>query len=482
MKLKINGKEEIVELKERTILELLQVKDVQMPDMVSVELNGEILNKDKYKEPILKDGDIIEFLYFMGGGEITGFTTKAIHSGFKKDKETGSTFVPIYQTASYQYDKAEDLAEVFDGKKFGYIYSRIANPTITVFEQKINALENGLGAIATSSGMSAIATAIFLLTESGDEIISSVNLFGGTLLFFNDIMTRFNVKINYVDATDVESYKKSITEKTKLIFLETIANPKLNVPDIKKISEIANENKIPLVIDSTITTPYLFESKKFGVSLVIHSATKYLTGNGTTIGGVIMDTGNFNWAKCKSKVIRDYYKKFGIYAFLAAARKSIVQNIGFCMAPFNAFICCIGLETLSLRMERHCNNALKLSEFFLSNKKVKEVNYPGLRNSPYYDIAKEQFNGKFGGLLTIRLGNRKQCFELIKNLKLVKNLANIGDTRTLVIHPSSTIFHDLIDEEKLKAGVTDDMIRISTGIEDIEDIIADFEMALKEVN
>ncbi|MCM8833085.1 MAG: sulfur carrier protein ThiS [Candidatus Omnitrophica bacterium] len=481
MKIIINGKEEIIDRQNFSILELLIIKDVKMPEMVSVELNGEIINKDKYDEIIIKEGDKIEFLYFMGGGEYIGFATKAIHSGYEKDKETGATFVPIYSSASYEYEKAEDLADVFDGRKYGYIYSRIANPTVNIFEQKINTLENGIGAVATSSGMSAIAAIIFALTESGDEIISSKNLFGGTLLFFNEIMKTYNVKVNFVDACDIQAYKKFINKKTKLIFIETIANPKLNIPDVKKIAEIANQNEIPLIIDSTITTPYLFKAKKHGVSIVVHSATKYLTGNGTAIGGVLIDTGNFLWQKSKSPKVIKYTNKFGNFGFLACIRKNIIQNSGACLSPFNAFLHCIGLETLALRMEKHCENAKKLAEYLKQHTKIINVNYPGLSDNEYYEISAKQFNNKFGGILTIRLGNKEKSFRLINNLKLAKNLANIGDVRTLVIHPASTIFHECSKEEMEEAGVYDDLIRISVGLEDFEDIINDFEQALKEV-
>jgi|DewCreStandDraft_4_1066084.scaffolds.fasta_scaffold16148_4 O-acetylhomoserine (thiol)-lyase len=480
MKLKINGKEEEINKEHLTIEELLKIKEVKMPDMVSVQLNEEIISKENYSKIKLKENDEIDFLYFMGGGNYIGFATKAIHSGFKNDRETGATFVPIYASASYEYEKAEDLADVFDGKKFGYIYSRISNPTISVFEQKVNSLEGGIGAVATSSGMSAIASIVFALVNKGDEIISSKNLFGGTLLFFNEIIKKYGVKINYVDACDISSYKNLINNKTKMIFVETIANPKLNVPDIKKISDISKENNIPLVVDSTITTPYLFNAKKFGVDIVIHSATKYLTGNGTAIGGILVDTGNFDWKQCKSSIIKKYTKRFGEFGFLAAIRKNVVQNGGSCTSPFNAFLHCIGLETLELRMERHCKNAEKLALYFMKNKKIKKVNYPGLKTSPFYEIAKLQFNNRFSGILTIELENKEQCFKFINNLKMVKNLANIGDTRTLIIHPASTIFHECDKKEMTEAGVTENMLRISVGLENIEDIINDFEQALKE--
>jgi len=409
-----------------------------------------------------------------------GITTKALHTGL--NLEAGSSSVPIYQTAAYAYDDAETLANVFEGKDFGYIYSRISNPTVTSFEQKINALENGVGAIATSSGMSAISSVIFSLTKTGDEIISSKSLFGGTYEFFNKVLKKYGVKIKYVDTCDVSAYRKALTDKTKLIFLESIGNPGLDVPDIKKISDIANENNIPLVLDSTFTPPYLFSAKEYGVSIVIHSATKYLTGNGTTIGGVIVDTGNFNWKEYKSdEFLAESKKIHRRFIFLALTRRIIHQNVGVCMSPFNAFMHNLGLETLALRMKRHCENALKLAEFFNDYSKIKTINYLGLKDNKYHLIAEKLFNGKYSGMITIELESKEKCYELINELKLVKNMTNLGDAKTLIIHPASTIYHEFSKDELEEAGVNDRLIRISVGIEDIEDIIEDFRQALEKI-
>ncbi len=409
-----------------------------------------------------------------------GITTKALHTGL--NTEEGSSVAPIYQTASYAYDKAETLANVFEGREFGYIYSRISNPTVFSFEKKINSLENGVGAIATSSGMSAISSVIFSLTKYDDEIIASKSLFGGTIEFFNKVIKKYGVKVNYVDTCDISAYRKSITDKTKLIFLESIGNPKLDIPDIKKISDIANENNVPLVLDSTFTPPYIFNAKENGVSIVVHSATKYLTGNGTTIGGVIIDTGNFNWQEFKSdEYLKESKKIHKRFLFLALTRRNIHQNVGVCMSPFNAFMHNIGLETLALRMERHCSNALELAEFLNKHSKVINTNYPGLRDNKYHLIAEKLFNGKYSGMVTVELESKEKCYKFINELKLVKNMTNLGDAKTLIIHPASTIYHEFSKDDLAEAGVTENLLRISVGIEDIADIIDDFRSALEKI-
>lgn len=414
--------------------------------------------------------------------EVLEFETKAIHSGLDKGNNTGSaTSVPLYESAAFSFNTAEELSEVFEGKKFGYVYSRISNPTITAFELRLNELEEGIGAVATASGMAAISTVIFTLTEQGDEIISSESLFGGTYLFFNEVIKKYGVKINYVDLNDLDSLKKSINNKTKLIFLESISNPKLEIPNMKLISGIAKEYNIPLVVDNTLTTPYLWRSKYFGADIIIHSATKYITGNGTAIGGILVDTGNYNWKNSSVSKIKELSKKAGSLAFLGVARSKIYQNIGLTLSPFNAFLHILGLETLQLRMEKHCSNALDLAIHLKSHKKITGVNYPGLKDNKFYGIGKEQFDNKFGGLLTFSLESKQACFKFINNVKLAKNLANLGDTRTLIIHPDSTIYLNCSEEEKKLAGVSNNMVRVSAGLENIKDIIEDFDQSLEKI-
>lgn len=409
------------------------------------------------------------------------FATRSIHGGIDKDLKHGATIAPIYQNSAFSYDTAEELSDVFQGRKFGYIYSRIANPTVTVLEQRINSLENGRGTIATASGMAAIATVLYTLVQPGDEIISSKSLFGGTLQLFTEIFAEYGVQVIFVDAVDIEAYRKAISGKSRLIFLETIGNPKLDIPDIQKIAAIAKENNLPLVLDNTLATPYLFQAKQFGVNIVIHSTSKYITGSGNTIGGVLVDLGNFDWSATRSKAIGEIYSKAGDFAFLARARRQVLQNTGSCLAPFNAYLQSLGLETLGLRMERHCQNALELAKFLHDSQRVEAVNYPGLNSNPGYPVADNQFNGKFGGLLTLRLGSPERCFKLINRLRMVKNLANLGDAKTLIVHPASTIYFNCTESEKIDAGVYPDLLRVSVGIEDIHDIIDDFNEALSEV-
>ncbi len=409
------------------------------------------------------------------------FETRSIHSGFNQDEKTGATVLPIYETASFAYDTAEDLADAFQGRKFGYLYSRIANPTVTAFEQRINALENGRGAVATASGMAAIATIIYALATPGDEIVSSMSLFGGTFQLFQEIFQTFGIKVNYVDPTDILAFERAISPRTSLLFLETIGNPKLDVPNVSKIAELAKLHNIPLVVDSSLTTPYLFEAKKFGVNVVIHSTSKYISGSGHTIGGVLVDLGNYDWFNCRSKLIKEVTAKAGDFAFLARARRQILQNTGSCLSPFNAYLQHLGLETLALRMEKHCSNALTLAQFLAGHPRVDQVIYPGLPEHSDFAVAESQFNGKFGGLLTIRLQTLERCFQFIRRVKIAKNLANLGDAKTLLIHPASTIYYNCSEAEQAAAGVYPDLIRVSVGIESIHDIIKDFDQALAEV-
>ncbi|MBI4978067.1 MAG: O-acetylhomoserine aminocarboxypropyltransferase/cysteine synthase [Spirochaetes bacterium] len=412
---------------------------------------------------------------------MSGFETKAIHEGATPDAATGAVALPLYESAAFAYPTAEGLASVFAGKEFGYVYSRIANPTVTAFERKMTALEEGFGSLAVSSGMAAIATAVFALAIPGDEIVASKSLFGGTLSFFNGLVKRQGIVTVYVDATDIAAYAAAVTERTRLIFVETIGNPKLDVPDIASIANVARAHNVPLVVDGTLSTPYLFKAKDAGAALVIHSATKYITGNGTAIGGVIVDCGTYDWGKSPNATLRTSAAKAGASAFLSVARKEIVTNTGNCLSPLNAFLHYLGLETLALRMERHCGNAQLLADHLSRHSKVTSVNYPGLASNPDHNVADRQFNGRFGGVVTVTLGTSDAARACINNLRLAKNLANVGDAKTLVIHPASTIYRDTPAEEMRTAGVSDDMIRVSVGIETIDDIIADFDAALTKV-
>ncbi|MCP4258385.1 MAG: O-acetylhomoserine aminocarboxypropyltransferase/cysteine synthase [Planctomycetes bacterium] len=405
--------------------------------------------------------------------------TLSIHGGFHGDSINGATAVPIHQTVSYAYKTAQELADVFHGKAPGYIYTRIANPTTTALEARLTVLEDGIGCIATSSGMAAIASVVMSLTRAGDEIIAATGIFGGTVSLFENTLGRFGVKTNFVDAVDTNQFAKAINDRTKLIFIETIGNPRMDVPDMPAIADIAHKANIPLVVDNTVTTPFLIRPVDFGADIVVHSTSKFINGHGTAIGGAIIDTGNYNWRKGAFNDIRDLSERVGQLAFLANLRNLIYRDLGGCPAPMNSFLMLQGLETLPGRMVKHDKNAWKLAQFLQTHPKVSWVNYPGLTNSKFNDRVTKLFAGRGGGLLTFGLGDKQQSFRFIDSLKLAKNLANLGDAKTLVVHPSSTIFHEFSISEQNKMGVTEDMVRVSVGIEDFEDIKADFQQAIE---
>jgi O-acetylhomoserine (thiol)-lyase len=406
--------------------------------------------------------------------------TLAVHGGFAGDISSGATAVPIVQTVSYAYKTAQELADVFDGKAPGYIYTRIANPTTTALEARLTELEGGIGCIATSSGMAAIASVVMGLLRTGDEMIAAAGIFGGTVSLFENTLGRFGVKTIFVDAADTKQFAKAISEKTKLIFIETIGNPRMDVPDIPAIAEIAHRTDIPFIVDNTVTTPFLIKPGEFGADIVIHSTSKFINGHGTAIGGAIIDTGNYNWAAGPFEDIRQLSEKTRQLAFLAHLRSLIYRDLGGCPAPMNSFLMLQGLETLPGRMAKHCENAVKLAQHLQGHPKVCWVNYPGLAGSEFCGRVAKLFGGRGGGLLTFGLGDKHKAFSFIDSVRLAKNLANLGDAKTLVLHPSSTIFHEFSIAEQSKMGVTEDMVRVSVGIEDFEDIRRDFERAIEK--
>jgi len=406
--------------------------------------------------------------------------TLAIHGGFTPDNGSGATVVPIYQAVSYAYKTALQLADVFDGKAPGYIYTRIANPTTSALEARLCELEDGIGCIATSSGMAAIASVVMGLVRTGDEIVAAAGIFGGTVSLFKNTLGRFGIKTNLIEASDTKQFARTVNKKTKLIFVETIGNPQMDVPDIPAITQIAHQANIPLIVDNTVTTPALFKPGDFGADIIIHSTSKFINGHGTAIGGVIIDTGNYDWANGPFEDIKELAQKAGQLAFLAHLRNLIYRDLGACPAPMNSFLMLQGLETLSGRMAKHCENAKELAQYLQDHPKVCWVNYPGLASSKFRSRVVKLFGGRGGGLLTFGLGNKQNAFRFIDSVKLAKNLANLGDAKTLVIHPSSTIFHEFSLEEQRQMGVTEDIIRVSAGIEDFEDIKNDFEQAIKK--
>jgi O-acetylhomoserine (thiol)-lyase len=404
--------------------------------------------------------------------------TDAIHGGNNDPGQWGQSVVPIYQTASFSQATAQGLADVFQGRKPAYAYSRSSNPTTGALERRLTELEQGVGAIAMASGMAAISAVFLGLLQAGDEVVASQGLFGGSLTLLTKTLSRFGVTGRFVDASDTDQVKQAVSDRTRLIFVETIGNPKMDVPDIRALSQIARQANVPLVADSTVTPPCLFKAVEFGVDLVVYSTTKFVNGHGTAIGGAVVDTGLYNWAKGPFEHIVPWAEKVGPLAFLAYLRNATYRDLGSAAAPLNSFLMCQGLETLSMRMARHCEQALRLAEFLQGHKAVPWVHYPGLTQSPFYGRIQQQFDGKGGALLTFGLGTKDRAFAFIDAVSLALNQTNIGDAKTLVIHPASTIYHDFTEAQRLAAGVTEDLVRVSVGLEDYTDIEQDFEQAL----
>ena len=403
--------------------------------------------------------------------------TLAIH-GTTAGNAHGATVPPIYQTVSYAFETAGELADVFAGKSPGYIYTRIANPTSLALEKRVADLENSIGCIATSSGMAAISSTILSLTRTGDKILAATGIFGGTVSFFENVLTRFGIETVFANAGNTESFISNIDDRTKLIFLETIPNPSLEIPDIKAIARAAKKFNIPLVVDNTAATPILVRPGDLGADIVIHSTSKYINGHGTAIGGAIIDTGNYNWRNGVFADIKETSKNAGPLAFLSHLRNVIYRDLGGCPAPMNSFIMLQGLETLPFRMINHCENALKLANYLNDHTKVSWVNYPGLPSSDSNKMIAEQLNNMAGGLLTFGLGSKGRSEKFIDSVKLAKNAANLGDAKTLVLHPASTIFHEFDEQKRSEMSVTDDMVRVSVGIEHFDDIKNDFKQAI----
>lgn len=419
------------------------------------------------------------------------FDTLQVHAGQQPDPTTGSRAVPIYQTTSYVFNGTEHAANLFALKEFGNIYTRIMNPTTDVFEQRMAALEGGVGALATSSGSAAITYTILNIMGSGDELVSASTLYGGTYNLFSVTLPKLGIKTVFVDPDDPENFRKAITDRTKALYIETIGNPGINLIDIEKVAAIAHEHKIPLIVDNTFGTPYLIRPFEYGADIVVHSATKFIGGHGTSIGGVIVDSGRFDWAgsgKFPGFTEPDpsyhglrYTEAFGPAAFIIKARVQLLRDTGACISPFNAFLLLQGLETLSLRVERHLSNTKKVVEFLSQHPQVSWVNYPNLPGNKYYDLAQKYFPKGAGSIFTFGIkGGVEAGKRFIESLELFSLLANVADAKSLVIHPASTTHAQLSPEDQLAAGVTPDMIRLSIGIEDPDDLIEDLAQALEK--
>ena len=403
------------------------------------------------------------------------FNTRLLHEGVKKEPY-GATFPPIFQSSAFAQESGEDLAGIFENKKMGYCYTRVANPTITAFEERITKLEGGIASVACSSGMAALSNALLNILQSSDEIISSASLYGGSIDLFRDIEA-FGIKTRYVENNNWEEIEAAFNEHTKVVFAETIGNPCLDVTDIDKLADIAHSHGVPLVIDNTTATPYLVKAIEYGADIVVNSSSKYINGSSNSISGVLTDSGHFKWTRDKYPVLGDYIK-YGPFAYISKMRSGLYRNMGACLAPFNAYLNVIGLETLGLRMERQCQNAYELAKWLDESYPDVTVNYPGLANSKWKDIANTILKKGYGAILTIRVGSKKRAFEVMNKLTIPYILSNIGDTKTLVVHPASTISLHSTPKELEDAGVYDDLIRISVGIEDVEDLIEDFRGAL----
>ena len=423
------------------------------------------------------------------------FETLQLHAGQSADSATGSRAVPLYQTTSYVFKNAEHAANLFGLKEFGNIYTRLMNPTTDVFEQRIAALEGGVAALATASGQAAQFIALNNILQAGDNFISSSFIYGGTFNQFKVAFKRLGIEVRFAEGDDAANFEKLIDEKTKAIYLETIGNPRLNIPDFKKFAALAKKFDIPLVVDNTFGAGgYLFKPLKHGANIVVESATKWIGGHGTSIGGVIVDGGNFNWGNGKfpqftepsegyhGLIFNDVFGAkgpFGNIQFIIRARVEGLRDWGASLSPFNAFQLIQGLETLSLRAERIAQNALELATWLESRPEVEKVNYPGLKSSKYNNLATKYLKRGFGGVLNFDVkGGKEAAKVLIDNLKLISHLANVGDAKTLAIHPSSTTHEQLSNEEQLKAGVNPGLVRVSVGYEHIDDIKADLEQAL----
>ena len=420
------------------------------------------------------------------------FETLQLHAGQVVDATTKSRVVPIYQTTSFVFEDTQEGADLFALQKAGNIYTRITNPTTSAFEERIAALEGGVGALATASGMAALTYTILGLAHAGDHVVAASTIYGGTFNLLKETLPRYGITTTFVDIDNLEEVEAAIKDNTKLVLIETLGNPVINIPDIEKIAEIAHKHQIPLVSDNTFATPYLINVFSHGVDISVHSATKFIGGHGTTIGGVIVDSGKFDWAasgKFPQFVNEDpsyhnlsYTRDVGAAAFIVAARVQLLRDMGAALSPFNSFLLLQGLETLSLRVERHVQNAEKIVDFLVNHPKVKKVNYPKLADSPYHALAEKYLPKGVGSIFTFHVkGGEAEARKVIDSLEIFSNLANVADAKSLVVHPATTTHAQLSDSDLEAAGVTKNQIRLSIGLENVDDLIEDLRLALEKI-
>jgi O-acetylhomoserine (thiol)-lyase len=421
------------------------------------------------------------------------FETQCLHAGQQPDPATTARGVPVHRTSSYVFNSTEHAANLFALREPGNIYTRIMNPTQDVLEQRVAALEGGAAALALSSGTSAIYYSIINICEAGDEIISAGNLYGGTYTMFDCILPQFGIQVNFVDARDPKNFASAITDKTRALFIETIGNPVLEFTDISAVAEIAQSHNLPLIVDATFTTPYLLKSIEYGADIVVNSLTKWMGGHGTAIGGIVVDSGKFDWRDPKFKLFNEpdasyhdirYAHDLGDMnpiAFALRMRLVPLRNLGACISPDNAWMFLQGLETLPLRMQRHCENAIEAARFLKEHAKVEWVRYPGLEDDPAYPVARKYLKNGFGGMVVFGIkGGLDAGQKFVDNLKLFSLLANVGDAKSLVIHPASTTHSQLTEEQQKAGGLTPDLVRLSIGLEHIDDIKQDLEQAFAQ--
>ncbi len=421
----------------------------------------------------------------------TGFDTLALHAGYAPEASTKARAVPIYATTSFVFDDSAHAARLFNLEEFGNIYTRIGNPTSDVLEQRIAALEGGVAALAVASGQAATTFSILALASVGDNIVSSTDLYGGTYTLFQEELPLRGITTRFVDGRDMEGFRSAIDDRTRAVFLELVGNPKLDIIDLESIAQIAHEKGVPVIVDSTTATPYLSRPFEWGADIIVHSATKYIGGHGTSIGGLIVDGGKFDWTNGRfsefTSPMTSYHgmvlsETFGNLAFIIKVRVQLLRNIGAALSPFNSFLFLQGLETLSLRMERHSQNALAIARYLQKHPKVEWVLYPGLPDHPSYALAQKYMPKGQSGLLGFGIkGGREAGGRFIDSLKLFSHLVNIGDAKSLAVHPATTTHRQLSPEQQQASGVTDDYIRLSVGIETIDDLIADLEQAFSKV-
>ena len=420
------------------------------------------------------------------------FETLQLHAGQVVDATTKSRAVPIYQTTSFVFEDTQEGADLFALQKAGNIYTRITNPTTSAFEERIAALEGGVGALATASGMAALTYTILGLAHAGDHVVAASTIYGGTFNLLKETLPRYGITTTFVDIDNLEEVEAAIKDNTKLVLIETLGNPVINIPDIEKIAEIAHKHRIPLVSDNTFATPYLINVFSHGVDISVHSATKFIGGHGTTIGGIIVDSGKFDWAasgKFPQLVDEDpsyhnisYTRDVGAAAFIVAARVQLLRDMGAALSPFNSFLLLQGLETLSLRVERHVQNAEKIVDFLVNHPKVEKVNYPKLADSPYHALAEKYLPKGVGSIFTFHVkGGEAEARKVIDSLEIFSNLANVADAKSLVVHPATTTHAQLSDSDLEAAGVTKNQIRLSIGLENVDDLIEDLRLALEKI-